>query len=186
MRRSPTAVQQMDRAAIRQLLDKKADVNAPQADGTTALHWAAYHDDLDLVNRLLARRRRRARGEPLRRDAAVARLHERQRRHGRAVSRRRRRRERVAARRRDDADDGRAHRQGRRGAGAACPRRRRAREGSPARTDGAHVGRGGRARRGDRRAHQSGRRFPDAARLRIHAADVRRARRDTSAPSRRC
>ena len=29
-------------------------MNAPQADGTTALHWAAYHDDLDLANRLVA------------------------------------------------------------------------------------------------------------------------------------
>ena len=48
-----TAVQKMDRAAIRQLIEKPADVNTPQVDGTTALHWAAYHDDLDLVNRLL-------------------------------------------------------------------------------------------------------------------------------------
>ena len=49
-----TAVQRLDRGAIRQLIDKRADVNAPQADGTTALHWAAYHDDLDLANRLVA------------------------------------------------------------------------------------------------------------------------------------
>ena len=48
------AVQRMDRGAIRQLIDKRVDVNTPQADGTTALHWAAYHDDLDLANRLLA------------------------------------------------------------------------------------------------------------------------------------
>ena len=40
--------------AIRALLDKKSDVNARQADGMTALHWAAYHDDLDLVKRFLA------------------------------------------------------------------------------------------------------------------------------------
>jgi uncharacterized protein len=49
------AVQRMDRAAIRQLIDARTDVNVTQADGTTALHWAAYHDDLDLVNRLLAK-----------------------------------------------------------------------------------------------------------------------------------
>jgi len=49
----PTAVQRLDRASIRQLLEKRVDVNVSQPDGTTALHWAAYHDDLDLVNRLL-------------------------------------------------------------------------------------------------------------------------------------
>jgi ankyrin repeat protein len=49
-----SAVQKMDRGAIRQLIDKRVDVNAPQVDGTTALHWAAYHDDLELANRLLA------------------------------------------------------------------------------------------------------------------------------------
>src|SRR5512145_937545 len=47
------AVQQLDRAAVTQLLARKTDVNAAQPDGTTALHWATYHDDLDLVNRLL-------------------------------------------------------------------------------------------------------------------------------------
>ncbi|MGB8169188.1 MAG: ankyrin repeat domain-containing protein [Chthoniobacteraceae bacterium] len=31
----------------------KADVNAAQADGTTALHWAAYHDRADVVAQLL-------------------------------------------------------------------------------------------------------------------------------------
>jgi uncharacterized protein len=47
------AVQQMDRETIRHLLERPIDVNASQADGMTALHWAAYHDDLDLVNKLL-------------------------------------------------------------------------------------------------------------------------------------
>jgi ankyrin repeat protein len=49
-----SAVERMDRGAIRQLIDKRADVNVPQTDGTTALHWAAYHDDLDLAKKLLA------------------------------------------------------------------------------------------------------------------------------------
>jgi ankyrin repeat protein len=35
------------------LVDARADVNAHQDDGTTALHWAAYHDDLPLIRRLL-------------------------------------------------------------------------------------------------------------------------------------
>ena len=47
------AVQRSDRAVIRQLLDRKVAVNAPQPDGTTALHWATYNDDVDLVSRLL-------------------------------------------------------------------------------------------------------------------------------------
>jgi ankyrin repeat protein len=41
-------------AAVRTLLTQKADVNAPQADGSTALHWAVYHEDVALVDRLLA------------------------------------------------------------------------------------------------------------------------------------
>ena len=36
------AVQRGDAAAVRALLAKKSDVNAPQADGATALHWAVY------------------------------------------------------------------------------------------------------------------------------------------------
>jgi uncharacterized protein len=35
------------------LVAAKADVNARQDDGTTALHWAAYHDDLPLLRQLL-------------------------------------------------------------------------------------------------------------------------------------
>ena len=47
------AVQQRDGAAVDRLLDERADVNAAQVDGMTALHWAAYNDDADLVGRLL-------------------------------------------------------------------------------------------------------------------------------------
>ena len=39
--------------AVRSLLEQKADVNAPQGDGTTALHWAAYRDDLEMATLLL-------------------------------------------------------------------------------------------------------------------------------------
>ena len=42
-----------DRAALRALIQKKADVNQPDGDGATALHWAAYRDDLESVNLLV-------------------------------------------------------------------------------------------------------------------------------------
>ncbi len=43
-----------DLAQVRALIAKKADVNAPQADGATALQWAAYHNDLTLAEVLIA------------------------------------------------------------------------------------------------------------------------------------
>ena len=43
-----------DRAAVQALLQKKANVNAPQTDGATALQWAAYRDDLELADLLIA------------------------------------------------------------------------------------------------------------------------------------
>jgi ankyrin repeat protein len=39
--------------AVRTLLQRKADVNAPQIDGTTALHWAVRLDDLDTAELLI-------------------------------------------------------------------------------------------------------------------------------------
>jgi ankyrin repeat protein len=41
------AMEQRDTARVRRLLETGADVNAAQVDGTTALHWAAYHDDAE-------------------------------------------------------------------------------------------------------------------------------------------
>ncbi len=41
------AAEQRDTARVRALLDARVDVNAAQIDGTTALHWAAYHDDAE-------------------------------------------------------------------------------------------------------------------------------------------
>ncbi len=38
---------------VRSLLQKKANVNAPQVDGTTALHWAVRYDDLDTADLLI-------------------------------------------------------------------------------------------------------------------------------------
>jgi ankyrin repeat protein len=42
-----------DRAAIRALLAQKVDVNAPQVDGATALHWAVYREDIETTELLL-------------------------------------------------------------------------------------------------------------------------------------
>ncbi|HEV2984442.1 MAG TPA: ankyrin repeat domain-containing protein, partial [Vicinamibacterales bacterium] len=42
-----------DREAVRAALARKADVNAPQVDGATALHWAAERDDVELAEVLL-------------------------------------------------------------------------------------------------------------------------------------
>jgi ankyrin repeat protein len=39
--------------AVRALLKQKADVNAAEADGTTALHWAAHANNLELTRLLL-------------------------------------------------------------------------------------------------------------------------------------
>jgi ankyrin repeat protein len=47
------AAMHKDKTAIRMLLENKADVNAPQADGTTALHWAARWDDLEMTGMLI-------------------------------------------------------------------------------------------------------------------------------------
>jgi ankyrin repeat protein len=47
------AVMKGNKDVVRALLQKKANVNAPQSDGTTALHWAVRSDDLELVNLLI-------------------------------------------------------------------------------------------------------------------------------------
>src|SRR5579864_5239449 len=47
------AARNSDRDALRTLLQKKADVNAAEADGTTALHWASYRDDLESADLLI-------------------------------------------------------------------------------------------------------------------------------------
>jgi ankyrin repeat protein len=47
------AARKGDQAAVRALLKAKANVNAAEADGTTALHWAARRDDLALIDLLI-------------------------------------------------------------------------------------------------------------------------------------
>ncbi|MCU1264393.1 MAG: ankyrin repeat protein [Acidobacteria bacterium] len=43
-----------DRDAVRSLLKRRVDVNVAQGDGMTALHWAAFRDDLEMMELLLA------------------------------------------------------------------------------------------------------------------------------------
>jgi len=47
------AVKSADTAAVRALLDRHVDVNAPQEDGTTALHFAADGDNREIVELLV-------------------------------------------------------------------------------------------------------------------------------------
>ncbi len=47
------AAERIDRAKVTALLAQRADVNAPQADGMTALHWAVHHDDGEMTAQLL-------------------------------------------------------------------------------------------------------------------------------------
>jgi ankyrin repeat protein len=49
----PDAVMNGNKAAVRSLLLKKADVNGTQVDGTTALHWAVRGDDLETADLLI-------------------------------------------------------------------------------------------------------------------------------------
>lgn len=47
------AVKSGDAAAVRALIQQKADVNAAEGDGATALHWASYRDDLASADLLI-------------------------------------------------------------------------------------------------------------------------------------
>ena len=47
------AAKNSDKAALRALLQQGASVNAADADGTTALHWASYRDDVDTATLLI-------------------------------------------------------------------------------------------------------------------------------------
>jgi ankyrin repeat protein len=47
------AARRGDIAGVRKLIASKADVNAPQIDGATALHWAVHRGDVEMADALL-------------------------------------------------------------------------------------------------------------------------------------
>ena len=47
------AIKRQDKAEIAALVKQRVDVNTPQADGTSPLHWAAYHDDAATIDLLI-------------------------------------------------------------------------------------------------------------------------------------
>lgn len=47
------AVRSQNRDGVRALLKEHVDVNTPQGDGATALHWAAHHDDVEIAGLLI-------------------------------------------------------------------------------------------------------------------------------------
>jgi ankyrin repeat protein len=47
------AAMNKDQAAVRTLIQQKADINAPQPDGATAIQWALFNNDLELTNLLI-------------------------------------------------------------------------------------------------------------------------------------
>ena len=47
------AARNADPDAVRTILKQGANVNAPEADGTTALHWASYRDDIQSADLLI-------------------------------------------------------------------------------------------------------------------------------------
>jgi ankyrin repeat protein len=51
--RLPEAARAADRDAVNTLIAAGNPVDAAEPDGTTALHWAVYHDDLAMTGRLL-------------------------------------------------------------------------------------------------------------------------------------
>jgi ankyrin repeat protein len=50
------AARRRDLKAVERLIQEGLDVNTPQGDGATALHWAAHWDDLAIADRLIAAR----------------------------------------------------------------------------------------------------------------------------------
>ncbi len=48
------AAENLDRAKLGELLQQGININASQVDGMTSLHWAVYHDDLQMAKLLVS------------------------------------------------------------------------------------------------------------------------------------
>ena len=127
----------------------RADVNVPQADGTTALHLAVRANDVDLVKTLLGAGANAKATNRYGIAADHAGGDQRQRRGARCAAEGRRKRQDRDCRRRTGAVDRGADRQRGRGEAARRPRRRRQRARALVRRDRRDVGR----RRESRRCH---------------------------------
>ena len=100
---------QGDRDGRAALMQQKANVNAPQIDGTTALHWAVQADDLETADLLIRAGANVSAANRDGRDAAASRHRQRKRGHDREAHQGRRRPQRPADEiRRHRAHDGRA------------------------------------------------------------------------------
>jgi ankyrin repeat protein len=66
------AAARRDKVQVRALLKQGADVNAPQGDGMTALHWAAINGDLELAELLI---QAKANVDPITRNGSYTPLH---------------------------------------------------------------------------------------------------------------
>ena len=86
-------------------------MNAPEGDGTTALHWAVHADDLQMVTALIKAGATSDRRESLGVDADGAGGHQRKRRRCSGVARRPAPIPTMLRRGRNRPDDGGAHRQ---------------------------------------------------------------------------
>ena len=99
------AVKRNDPDALRALIARAADIDATDADSSTALHWAVQRDDVDMASLLLDAGADPAATDALQHYTAFACGGQRQRRHDRAIARCRSRCEQYVPRRPDRVDD---------------------------------------------------------------------------------
>ena len=181
------AVKRRDEKAFAALLNAKADVNAAQPDGATALAWAVHLGERAHGGGAARRRRQRQHRRRIRRDAG----------HAGGGQRRRRRSSNgcspPAATPAPRAGTARRPLMIAAGAGsldtvraAGAPRRRRERRGTARRSDRADVGGRRRARRRRRRPGRDGRERQRRVEGRLHAARLRDDQGRRRRRSRRC